>query len=349
MMRNWLQNAEYAQGVRTALQAQTFVPGRGAGVLVTGATGLIGSSFVDLLLVMNDVAGCDFRVYAAARDPVRVRSRFGARPDVVPVVYDASKANDFDFRVDFIVHAASNASPDKYMARPVETMVANFCGLHELFGFARRTGVRRLLYVSSSEVYGLKEGTEPFRETDYGRVDVLNVRSSYAEAKRATETLAVAHAAEGGTEAVIVRPGHVYGPTALESDMRVSSLFARMAAEGRGLVMKSDGRVVRSYCHCLDCATAILTVLLAGRSATAYNVSNPASVITIRQMAELMAKAGGVPLEFQLPTDMEKSAFNPMTNASLDASRLLALGWKPVFSAEAGIASTVRALKEELR
>jgi nucleoside-diphosphate-sugar epimerase len=89
--------------------------------------------------------------------------------------------------------------------------------------------------------------------------------------------------------------------------------------------MKSDGSQIRSYCYCLDSASAILTVLLKGQSVKAYNISNPESVINIKQMAELLAKSADVKLRFELPTEAEKKGFNPMSNSSLDSTELQAL------------------------
>lgn len=339
----------YRESLRKALDILPADLPKTATVLVTGVTGLIGSAVADVLLASNEFRGTKFRVLAAGRSAERIRERFGTRPDLEPVAYDATDAEVPAFKADSVIHAASNASPDRYMREPVETMLANFRGLYGLLCQAKAGGAKCLLYVSSSEVYGTKSKPGPWKEDDVGTVAHLNVRASYAEAKRAAETLAVSYSSEFGLPVVVVRPGHVYGPTARRQDLRVSSDFAYKAAAGEPLVLKSDGLQVRSYCHCLDCATAILTALWRGADGAAYNVSNPNSVITIRKLAELMAKAGGVPLEFQLPTETEKRAFNPMTNASLDSSRLLALGWKPVFAAEEGIVSTVQALKEGLR
>ena len=150
-------------------------------------------------------------------------------------------------------------------------------------------------------------------------------------------------------ESVIVRPGHIYGPTATESDNRVSSAWAYDVARGKDIVMKSDGTQIRSYCHCLDSASAILKVLLKGENRHAYNISNPDSVINIRQMAELLAKSAGVQLKMELPTEEEKKGFNPMSNSSLDSTELLALGWKGLFSAEQGFSHTVEILKEIIK
>lgn len=340
-------NRLYSEDVEAAARTIERLGVSQSRILVTGATGLIGSAVVDVLLKMNDIFGAGNVVYATSRSERKALERFGERSDLKAVAYDATKELDFDFPVDYVIHGASNASPDKYVSAPVDTMLSNFLGLFRLMEYAKRVGAKRVLYVSSSEVYGNKTVLSPFKEDDYGRVDILNVRSSYAESKRASETLAAAYSAQFGLDTVMVRPGHVYGPQAQETDKRISSDFARKAARGQELVMKSEGRQMRSYCHALDAATAILTVLVKGERATAYNISNPDSVITIREMAEMLAKAGEVPLRFELPNAAEKAAFNPMENSSLDATRLLALGWKCHFDAESGLRRTVQVLKTE--
>ena len=149
-------------------------------------------------------------------------------------------------------------------------------------------------------------------------------------------------------ESVIVRPGHIYGPTASPNDNRVASAFAYAAARGEDIVMKSDGAQLRSLCHCLDCASAMLRVLLRGESGRAYNISNPDSVVTIREMAALLAAAGGVRLIREEASAAEKAGFNPMLNSSLDSAGLQSLGWRGRFDAPRGLARTVEILREIL-
>ena len=325
----------------------------GKNVLVTGCTGLICSAVVDLLIRWNETHDAKIKILAAGRSERKVAQRFSPYASeqwfgFVP--YDASSAsNNFPQCCDYIIHGASNAAPVKIMKEPVETMLDNVLGLKCLLDYARESEARRVLFVSSSEVYGKKENTEPYRLGEYGYIDLLNSRNSYSVGKRAAETMCVSYADEYGVESVIVRPGHIYGPTATESDNRVSSAWAYDVAAGKDIVMKSDGAQIRSYCYCLDCASAILKVLLKGENRHAYNISNPDSVINIRQMAELLAKSAGVQLRMELPTEEEKKGFNPMSNSSLDGTELLALGWKGLFNAEVGFAHTVEILKEMKR
>ena len=322
----------------------------GKSVAITGVGGLICSAVADILIRYNETHPRPIEILAAARSESKTKDRFEEyfeRSYFHFVQYDATCGTaEFPLKADYIIHGASNASPSLIIREPVETMISNFAGLLALLEYGRSAGTRRLLYISSSEVYGKKEGIEPYREHEYGYIDLLNARNSYSVGKRAAETLCASFSDEYGVETVIVRPGHIYGPTASDGDSRVSSAWAYTAARGESIVMKSDGAQLRSYVYCLDCASAILTVLLRGESCHAYNISNPESVISIKQMAEILAKTADVALRMELPTDEEKKGFNPMSNSSLDAASLVKLGWKGSFPAETGFSHTVQILKE---
>ena len=321
----------------------------GKTVLVTGATGLICSAVVDLLLRYNDTHAGTISILVAGRSIERLVSRFCEnveRSDIQFLEYDSSKSNVLpSMNVDYIIHGASNASPSKIMKEPVETMLSNFLGLKELMEFAISNNTKRLLFISSSEVYGGKDDSEPYKENQYGYIDLLQPRNSYSVSKRAAETLCISYAAEYDVNTVIVRPGHIYGPTASKDDNRVSSAWAYAVARGEDIIMKSDGSQIRSYCYCLDCATAILRVLLDGKNTFAYNISNPRSIISIREMAELLTRSAGVQLKCELPTHEEKHSFNPMKNSSLNSSELESLGWKGIFDAEEGFSHTITILQ----
>ena len=325
----------------------------GSSVLVTGSTGLICSAVVDLLIHWNETHDEKITILAAARSEAKVKARFSHCYDeqwFTFVPYDASSTeNMLPESCDYIIHGASNASPNHIVAEPVETMLSNFTGMKYLLDHAKKCSTKRVVYISTSEVYGRKESNDPSKVDDYGWIDILNPRSSYSIGKCAAETLCASYYDEYGVESSIIRPGHIYGPTAAETDNRVSSAWAYAVARGEDIVMKSDGSQIRSYCYCLDSASAILKVLLKGESVKAYNISNPESVISIKQMAEFLSKSADVELRFELPTEAEKKGFNPMSNSSLDSSQLLELGWKGLFNAERGFSHTVEILKAEGR
>ncbi|MBQ1739771.1 MAG: NAD-dependent epimerase/dehydratase family protein [Clostridiales bacterium] len=343
--KNWIEDIDKVIEVVPELDELA-----GKSLMITGAAGLVCSAVVDIIFRYNDTHDKKIQVLAAGRWPEEMSGRFGDlvnRDDFTFVVYDASKTdNVIDVHSDYIIHGASNASPNMIVKEPVETMMSNFLGMKYLLDYAKDQGTKRILYISSSEVYGEKEGTEPYKEGQYGYIDLLKARNSYSVGKRAAETLCASYADEYGVESVIVRPGHIYGPTASPYDNRVASAWSYAVAKGEDIVMKSDGAQIRSYCYCLDCASAMLKVLLCGENCHAYNISNPDSIISIKQMAEILVKSAGVKLRMELPTDEERKGFNPMSNSSLESTSLTGLGWRGCFDAEAGFTHTVQILKE---
>lgn len=310
-------------------------------ILITGAGGLICSALVDFLVSLD----LNIQVYAAGRNLEKLQNRFAHWGSKLHYLkYDALEPVDFEETFDYYIHGASNASPKAYGKAPVETMLGNLLGMQNLLCHAKNHGCRRVLYVSSSEVYGRKEGKDPYHEQEYGFVDILNPRACYPSAKRAAETLCAAYTQEYGVDTVIVRPGHIYGPTATASDDRASSQFPRDVLAGKDIVMKSAGSQLRSYCYVLDCVSAMTAVLLRGEKGKAYNISNRNSVVTIRQMAEAFATAAGQKIIFENPTDAEAKSYNLMDNSALDAASLENLGWCGLFDLESGVKATLDAL-----
>ena len=324
----------------------------GKTIMITGAGGLICSALADILLRYEQIHRSGLKVIAAGRNREKLLSRFApyVNGDSFQICqYDALQSgNVFPERCDYIIHGAGNAYPGLITREPVETMRSNFDGLLDLLFYARDHAVTRTVYISSGEIYGQKETPDPYRENEYGYVDLLSPRNSYSIGKRAAETLCASFTAEYKTDTVIVRPCHTYGPTASVSDNRVSSAWAYAGARGEAIVMKSAGRQIRSYCHCLDASAAILTVMLKGVSGEAYNIANPDSTVSIRQLAELVADIAGIELKNQLPTESEAEGFNPMDNAVLDSTKLRSLGWRGSFDTRRGISHTITVLRDIL-
>ena len=322
----------------------------GKTIWISGASGLICSAIVDILICFNESADVPIFVVAAGRSEEKMKERFGIffhKPYFFFQQYDATDANNsFPMKADIIIHGASNAYPAVVMKEPVETMQGNFFGLSELLNYARQSACKCVLYISSSEVYGLKENNHPFRENEYGFIDLLNVRNAYAVAKRAAETLCASFAHEYGVPYIIVRPGHIYGPTAQRQDNRVSSAWMYAAAGQSDIIMKSDGRQIRSYCYCADCASPILKVLLCAQPGDAYNIADPHTAISISTLAQKIADTAGVELKKEAATQAEKSGFNPMLNSSLDSRKLQALGWKASFDFSQGVEHTITSLRQ---
>ncbi len=318
----------------------------GKRILVTGATGMICSSVIDVITWLNRSRNAKIQLAMAGRSIEGIASRFKgvlSDSDFIFIDYDATIPQKLNLQADYIIHGASNANPSVYAKEPVETLLAGIVGLQSILELARKNAGSRLLFISSSEVYGNRtDGSlQLYKESDYGYVDILNPRACYPNGKRAAETLCSCYMHEYGTDTVIVRPGHIYGPSISNTDSRASAAFTRDAAAGQNIVMKSAGTQLRSYCYTLDCASAILSVLICGNSGEAYNISNKNSIVSIKEMAEALAAAGDVQLTFENPTDAEIKSYNMMSNSALDSEKIESLGWKAAFSLESGAEKTI--------
>ena len=299
----------------------------GTNILVTGATGLIGSTLVDALM-SNPCR--DYSVYASGRNMERGQKRFEKYLSLDSfhfIQYDVMTPLQSDVQFDYIIHAASNASPNSFSNNPVEIVKANILGVSNLIEYGMGHGMKRFLYVSSGEVYGEGDGRVMTEEYS-GYVDCLNPRSCYPSSKRTAETLCVSYASEYGADVVIARPCHVYGPNFTESDNRVYAQFIRNILHEEDIVLKSKGEQVRSWCYVVDCVSALLYVLLKGASGEAYNIADSNSVLTIRQLAEMLAEIGSCKVIMDIPSDIEKSVFNPVSKSVFSVDKLERLGWK---------------------
>ena len=298
----------------------------GCNVLVTGATGLLGSCLVEVLMQCP----CqDLHVYAAGRNEERARHLFWDcvdSPRFHLLKYDVTQPLESEVLFHYIIHAASNASPSFFAKNPVEVMKANLIGTANLLDYGIAHDLRRFLYVSTGEIYGEGDGN-PFVEDYSGYVNTMSARSCYPSSKRAAETLCAAYVAECGMDIVVVRPSHTYGPHFTESDNRVYAQFIRNVLNGEDIVMKSDGAQYRSWCYVVDCVKGLLYVLLKGKTGEAYNVADTYSNISIRQLAEMVAEIGGSKVILDLPSDTERKGYNPVTKSVFSTEKLESLGW----------------------
>lgn len=327
----------YLAGLTACAKDRGGLPGfAGKTVLVTGASGLVGSALADVLLQVNREFGLGCELVLAGRSEERLRSRFAYWDDGSWrfAAHDNARPVDFDFKADYIFHCASNAHPRAYSEQPVETLVGNVTGTDAVLRYARDCGAKRMVYISSSEVYGPRDSMEPYREDEQFPVDPLSPRSCYPASKRACETLCASYLSEYGVDSVIARPGHVWGPTCTDTDSRAHAQFAREAAAGRDIVMKSPGSQLRSYIYSTDCAGALLAICLNGAAGEAYNVGAPGFTCTIRELAQALAEAGGVKIVRDYPTDQEAAGYNPMSCSALCCDKLVNLGFKSAFSLE---------------
>ena len=317
----------------------------GCNILVTGATGLIGSCLIEVLMSRSRI---DYNVYAAGRNEQRAKERFSLfcdNPHFHFLKYDVMLPMDNDIEFHYIVHAASNASPSSFVSYPVETMKANILGVMHLLEYGKEHSLRRFLYISSGEVYGEGDG-RAFSEEYSGYVDCTLSRSCYPSSKRASETLCVAYGKEYGVDIVIARPCHTYGPGFTETDNRVYAQFIRNVLSGDDIVMKSDGSQFRSWCYVVDCVSALLHILFYGQSSNAYNIADKTSAISIKDLALMIAGIANKHVIIEVPNAKESAGYNIVRKSIFSTKKIEALGWSIEGSMLDKMASTIQARQE---
>ena len=323
---------------------------KGKSVLITGAAGMIGSCMVDVLIYLNEEYGFNAPIYALGRNGDKIVERFAEfidRDYFHILEKDISKPFDLEDKIDYIVHAASNVDPALMMNYPVDTLLANVIGVNNLLELAVRCE-SKLLYVSSGEMYGQPDDTtkEGFYEEYSGYVDYKNPRSCYPSGKRAAEVLCQSYKHQYGVHVNIVRPCHCYGPTMTASDNRAVSQFIRDVMNGKDIVLKSTGELVRSHCYIVDVVYGMFYVLLKAENGETYNIADKNSEVNIKEFATIVCATNDKQVLFDLPSDLEKQKFSKVVRQVLNAKKLESLGWSAMYDLKAGVDSTVRILKE---
>ncbi len=321
----------------------------GTTLLITGANGFLPAYMVESALRLNELrGGRPVRVVGLVRSLERAKKRFAeysGRDDLRLVEHDVGLPWQADCPVDWIIHAASAASPKFYLPDPVGTLAPNVIGTDHLLSLARRAQSRGFLLFSSSEVYGPVPARIPTGEDDYGPVDPLNARSCYAEGKRAAESLCFAWFTQHGIPASIVRPFHTYGPGMSLEDGRVFADFVRDICQRRNLRLNSAGTDTRAFTYLADATVAYWTVLLRGRRGTAYNVANDEGELAIVELARLLVSLfpeRNLQVETFFPGGPQSPEVRKLVRSAPDVFRLRSLGWQPRTSVADGFLRTVR-------
>lgn len=293
----------------------------GKNILVTGATGMICSTLVEILMSHQ---GQDYHVYASGRNEAKVKTIFAKyvnNPYFHFLKYDVREQLLCNTKFHIIIAGAGVASPQLYATDPVSVMKSNFNGVDNLLSYGISHGLEKFLYVSSGEIYGEGDG-RVFDEDYSGYVNCTTLRACYPSAKRATETLCIAYGYQYGIDVRIARPCHIYGPNFSESDKRVYAQFIRNVLADEDIIMKSTGEQFRSWCYVVDCASAILYILFKGKEGQAYNIADESSNISIKALAEMIAKIGGKKVIIEMPSDIEKAGYNIVTKSVFSTSKL---------------------------
>lgn len=335
---------------------------QGRTVMVTGATGLLGSLAVRCLRALRAKYDLDLRIVAAVRDLGKARALLGEEDSSLGYfVCDFSGDHGSGLQSlaagdplavarrsqasPLILHFAAPTASRFFVDRPVETVRTVVSGTEAVLRCAQATGATMVL-ASSLEVYGaVHDASVPLSETAQGYLDPMATRSSYPMAKRVAETLCHCYAVEYGTHARVARLAQTFGAGVRKDDGRVFADFARHIVEGTDIVLHTTGTLSRSYCYTTDAIAAMLTIALRGADGEAYNVAADGSYISIADMAAMLCRRFGrgsrVVVELK-----EGMGYSEPTLLNLSTDKLKALSWRALVPLEEMFSRLIASFKE---
>lgn len=306
-----------------------YVRLRNSTILITGASGLIGSQIIMLLDYLNTTQNLKIKIIALGRNLNKLQQKFSKIQNIDYIETDVLNPIIYKSNVDFIIHCASVTQSKDFIMSPVDTILTTIDGTKNLLSFAKDKNIKGFVYISSMEVFGQVSSSEKLKEPDLGYIDLTNVRSSYSESKRMAELLCLSYAQQYNLPIMIARLSQTVGPGFKYDDNRMSVQFARAVIENHNIKLFTEGK--SSFCsiYTRDAISGILTILLNGKQGECYTVSNSATFASVKKIAELVSQLdlmNHIKVEINL---CNSGMYPPEYNLNLDTSKLEALGWSP--------------------
>jgi UDP-glucuronate decarboxylase len=306
-------------------------------VLVTGGAGFLGSHLCDRLIETGAEVICLDNFFTGSKGNI---AHLVSHPHFEVVRHDV--VHPILLEVDQIYNFACPASPVHYQYNPVKTVKTNVMGTINMLGLAKRLRAR-VLQASTSEVYGDPK-EHPQKESYWGHVNPIGLRSCYDEGKRVAETLMMDYHRQNGVEIRIVRIFNTYGPRMAVDDGRVVSNFIVQALRNRPITIYGDGRQTRSFCYVSDLIEGVWRLMNADGLTGPVNIGNP-NEFTIRELAELVISLTGSRSEIvSLPLPQDDPT-QRQPDISLARRQL---GWEPKVELREGLKSTIEYFERRL-
>lgn len=322
-------------------------------ILITGASGLLGTYLIDVLMLKNKKENLNCRIIAIGRNIEKAHIIFKEYWDsdyfrfISHDITEPLTKLNLKF-CNYIIHLASNTHPKAYSTDPIGTITTNIIGLYNLLNFATLHTPKCFVFASSVEIYGENRGDkELFDESYCGYINSNTLRAGYPESKRCGESLCQAYIKQNNLKIIIPRFARTYGPTMLENDSKALSQFIKSAINQKDIVLKSSGNQYYSYTYVGDAISGLLTAMLKGKNGEAYNIADDSSNIHLKDLAELLANLTKTKILYESPDQVEKDGYSKATKALMDGKKLKKLGWTPQYNIGEGVARTIKILKSK--
>jgi len=322
-------------------------------ILISGASGFLASYMVDVFLYLNKTKNYNIRIIGLVRDLDKAHLRFlyaKNNHNLELIKQDVCEDICLDEKIDFIIHAASSATPKVFRDNPVGTILPNVLGTKNLLEIGRRDNIEGFLFFSTSGVYGFVNDSDyPIKEDCFGSLDSMDLASCYLESKRMGENLAVSWKEQYGTPIKVVRPAITYGPGLDLTKGRSFEDFILSIVQCRDIELYSDGSAVRNFCYIADAIYGFFVVMLKGENGNAYNVATDHE-ISIKELAEYLVEKAFPDrgLKVVMKNDHSKNFMRVnFSRTTVDINKVKSLGWDLSFPIKEGFRRTVKSVESE--
>lgn len=303
---------------------------KNAKIVITGATGLIGSNLIYYLSTINKQYDLKLTIYALCRNFDKFLS-FNFEQNIKFVKYALGQKIELNENIDYVIHTASPTSSKYFITNPVETINDTYFGLKQLLDYSIGKDLKAFIYLSSLEVYGICNEDKYLKEDEYYPIDIFNVRNSYSEGKRMLELLCNSYNSEYGVPTRILRLGQCFGGKINQSDERVFAYFLFCYLNNKNIVLSTQGLTKRSYLSLRDCINGIIVCMLNGENGESYNLASDNSYISINELANLFVANSNLDVEYNIKND---NKYLQTIRFALDTAKIKKIGFKSVSNVE---------------
>ena len=321
----------------------------GKTVLITGANGYVPSYFVHALMKRNELFDAQINVVALCRNEERALKKFKSythNRNFKLLIQDVVDPIECHSKIHYFIHAASPAGYYTRHENPANTFTANVIGCKNLLDLSRAESTESFLLLSSVDVYGRNLGSDRISEKDFGYLDPLDPRNSYASGKLAAEGLCKSYHSQFGTPCRIVRPFQILGNGFDLSDGRLHADFMSQLLSKNCICLKGDGLPKRTFMYVNDAIVAMFLVMLRGTEGEAYNICDEDGELTVLELAKKMVqlkKGPDAEVKFDYTQRDRIEVKTVIPNVLGDASKLRSLGFRSEYSLQDSISRMMNA------
>ena len=317
-------------------------------ILITGATGLIGSLIVKSFIQRNEEFNNNINMILIVRDQEKAKEVFRNNQNIFYIEKNIEEYKNINnLNIDYIIHGASPTKSKMFVNNPVETIDTAILGTKKILEQAKNSKIKSMVYLSSMEMYGTMN-SKNVTENDLGYINPLNIRSSYSEGKRICELYCSSYWHEYNIPVKIARIAQTFGAGISKDENRVYKVFVDSILNKEDIILKSSGTTAINFSYTTDTIIGILKILLDGNNGEAYNIvsNNPNMTIldSAKWLADTYAK-GIVDVKIDIPK--ENMGFAPDNNMILNNEKLKSIGWNCKYDLKNGYDRLIRYLKEE--